>query len=198
MLGMSKRAFGMQNRRDQILQAAVELFSAQGYLGTTVDEIAMRAKVTKRTVYHHMGSKEHILFEIHSNFVSEGLAKLLAVAEDGGSVIEQLRNLIRAHIQTTTDHLKEIGVFFEEIKHLNEIDRVEITTQRSEYESIVQNLITKGIETGEIRDMDARVATMVLLGGLTEIYRWYHVSDSVSTYTLTNLLTDIVLDGVRI
>jgi len=188
----------MQRRREKILSAALELFDRQGYLGTTVDEIAAQAGVTKRTVYHHMGSKEHILLEIHSNFISEGLARWQEVVEADVAPTELLRRLVQAHVQTTTDHTREIKVFFEEFKHLNEEDRAEIIAQRVQYEMILQDVLARGIECGEFRDVDIRGTTLIVLGGLTEVHQWYHVSGALKSETLADFMTAMVLDGVHV
>ncbi len=45
-------------KRAQILDAAVEEFQELGFAGTSMDRIAARAKVSKRTVYNHFESKE--------------------------------------------------------------------------------------------------------------------------------------------
>lgn len=45
------------HRRHRILQAALELFAAQGYDGTTADAIAARAGVAKGLIFHHFGTK---------------------------------------------------------------------------------------------------------------------------------------------
>ena len=47
-----------EEKRREILRAAVELFTEKGYEGTSVDDIAQAAKVSKQTVYSHFGSKE--------------------------------------------------------------------------------------------------------------------------------------------
>jgi TetR/AcrR family transcriptional regulator of autoinduction and epiphytic fitness len=49
-------------KRAAVLEAARAVFEAQGYQAATMDEIAARAGVSKRTVYHHFASKE-ALFE---------------------------------------------------------------------------------------------------------------------------------------
>lgn len=188
----------MQRRREQIMDAAVELFNKQGYLGTTVDEIAALAGVTKRTVYHHMGSKEHILLEIHANFIEEGLIRWQAVVEEEGTPTELLTRLVEEHVRSTTDFNKQIKVFFEEIKHLNDKDRAEIIAQRHRYELILQGVIARGIEEGEFLDVDVRATTLLVLGGLTEIYHWYHGSGDLTPERLARFMTEMVLNGVHV
>ena len=47
-----------ERKRKEILLAAVDLFTEKGYEGTSVDDIALAAGVSKQTVYSHYGSKE--------------------------------------------------------------------------------------------------------------------------------------------
>lgn len=49
-----------EEKRQQILLAAIELFTLNGYEGTSVDDIAASAGVSKQTVYSHFGSKENL------------------------------------------------------------------------------------------------------------------------------------------
>ena len=50
--------------REKILTAALEIFSAKGFHGTTVDEIAERAELGKGTVYRHFHSKKGLFSEL--------------------------------------------------------------------------------------------------------------------------------------
>ena len=55
-----------ERKRADVLAAAEELFLAHGYLGTNMDDVATRARVSKPTVYAHFGSKEALFVEIVS------------------------------------------------------------------------------------------------------------------------------------
>ncbi|WP_448211851.1 TetR/AcrR family transcriptional regulator [Colwellia sp. MEBiC06753] len=57
---MSKTRSKNQTKRKQILVAATELFTEQGYASTTMALIAQQADVSKQTVYSHFGSKEEL------------------------------------------------------------------------------------------------------------------------------------------
>jgi AcrR family transcriptional regulator len=54
------QAIKSQRSRDQVLEAALQLFSTQGYRATSVREIADRAGVSTGNVYHHFPDKEAI------------------------------------------------------------------------------------------------------------------------------------------
>ncbi|MEZ5277001.1 MAG: TetR/AcrR family transcriptional regulator [Opitutaceae bacterium] len=51
---------GKTDTRGRILSAAMDLFAAHGFHGTTVDAIVQAAEVNKRMVYHYFGSKEKL------------------------------------------------------------------------------------------------------------------------------------------
>jgi AcrR family transcriptional regulator len=50
------------NARGRLEQAALELFAEQGFEGTTVEDIATRAGLTKRTFFRYFGDKREVLF----------------------------------------------------------------------------------------------------------------------------------------
>lgn len=45
-------------RRQQLIEIAKSLFAERGYEGTSIEEIALRANVSKPVVYEHFGGKE--------------------------------------------------------------------------------------------------------------------------------------------
>jgi TetR/AcrR family transcriptional regulator, mexJK operon transcriptional repressor len=51
-------------KRRAIMEAATAVFLGSGYLGTSMDEIAARAAVSKQTVYKHFADKERLFTEI--------------------------------------------------------------------------------------------------------------------------------------
>ncbi len=58
-----------QLKRESIMSAARDLFLAHGYRGTSVDQIAASAEVSKQTVYKHFGDKRELLLAIVSTAV---------------------------------------------------------------------------------------------------------------------------------
>jgi TetR/AcrR family transcriptional repressor of mexJK operon len=50
-------------KRQQILDTATDLFTAQGYANTSLDQVASAAGVSKQTIYSHFSSKDNVLRE---------------------------------------------------------------------------------------------------------------------------------------
>jgi TetR/AcrR family transcriptional repressor of mexJK operon len=70
-----------EGKRAAILDAAEALFTAEGYDHASVDAIASRAQVSKRTVYDHFGDKETIFLRVLER-VSDDLVTTVRAAID--------------------------------------------------------------------------------------------------------------------
>jgi len=84
-----------------ILQAARTVFLRNGYLGTSVDEIAALAAVSKQTVYKHFADKERLFTEIVTSTVNEAsdqVAHEVFSVQDSGDVEADLRDLARRQL----------------------------------------------------------------------------------------------------
>jgi AcrR family transcriptional regulator len=66
--------------RSRIVDAAYGLFWRQGFLRVSMDEVAARAKVTKRTLYQHFRSKDDLIADTLSHTSEFALARLVQLA----------------------------------------------------------------------------------------------------------------------
>jgi AcrR family transcriptional regulator len=85
-------------KRAAILEAATTLFLRNGYRGTSMDEIAALAAVSKQTVYKHFADKERLFSEIVTGTVkdvSDPVHDEVRRLEDTGDVEADLRGLAR-------------------------------------------------------------------------------------------------------
>ncbi|MDQ0796590.1 TetR/AcrR family transcriptional regulator [Streptomyces sp. B1I3] len=65
-----------QRTREALLHAALELFAAQGYERTTVDEIAEAVEVSQRTFFRHFANKEAAAFAVQESVEARFLTEL--------------------------------------------------------------------------------------------------------------------------
>jgi TetR/AcrR family transcriptional regulator, mexJK operon transcriptional repressor len=85
-------------KRGAILEAATTLFLRNGYRGTSMDEIAALAGVSKQTVYKHFSDKESLFSEIVTSTVEEVAEPIhdeVLELQDSGDVEADLRGLAR-------------------------------------------------------------------------------------------------------
>jgi TetR/AcrR family transcriptional repressor of mexJK operon len=88
-------------KHEAILTAAATVFLRNGYLATSMDEIASLAHVSKQTVYKHFADKERLFIEIVTSTVNEVsdpvYAEVLDLA-DHGDIEADLRDLARRQL----------------------------------------------------------------------------------------------------
>jgi AcrR family transcriptional regulator len=66
--------------REKILDVALDLFTDQGFDGTSMREIAERLQISKPAIYYHFASKEEILMALHMRLHEFGRAALARLA----------------------------------------------------------------------------------------------------------------------
>jgi AcrR family transcriptional regulator len=72
-----RRARGQRNRQ-ALIDAAIELFTANGYESTTVEQISASAGVAPRTFFHHFATKDDILFDGYAERLDEATRRFRA------------------------------------------------------------------------------------------------------------------------
>jgi AcrR family transcriptional regulator len=80
-------------RRQAILEAAIEVFARNGFRGSAINEIGARAGISGTGVLHHFGSKSKLLFAVIQERDRLAAAEFRELADTGG--IEMLRGLMR-------------------------------------------------------------------------------------------------------
>jgi len=82
-----------QQKREDILKAALSEFDARGFRETSMDRIAQTAQVSKRTVYNHFASKD-VLFDAIAAQLSERVKRVTDYPYDPERPLDlQLRNI---------------------------------------------------------------------------------------------------------
>jgi AcrR family transcriptional regulator len=189
----SRRAIAEEARRRAILDAATVLFDERGFHGTTTDDIADAAGVTKRTLYRYMASKEQVLFEIHDRFLNRTVFEEVT---GHGTAVERFEHMLRTHVNVVAGHTREIRVFMEERKHLHEDKKREVSERRDTYEAVLRDILSDGMDAGVFVRGDARLLAQGVLGALTEMYRWYRPRRSSKPDAIARVVSDLFLHGL--
>ena len=96
-LNDSGRRLSSEERREQILRAALAVFGARGYVGTTTDEVARAAGVSQPYVVRLFGSKESLFLAVISSALDELLAAFRA-SLDGDEDLPAAKRIGRAYV----------------------------------------------------------------------------------------------------
>jgi len=90
-------------KRESIVQAAIAEFRDNGFEVTSMDRIAARAEVSKRTVYNHFPSKEELFAEMLQRLWAKATAQSDDIYRPGVPLREQLRDLLNTKMKTLGD-----------------------------------------------------------------------------------------------
>ena len=103
-----------REKREIILDAALDVFSTQGFRGATIDEIAEAAGMSKPNLLYYYRSKEEIHRTLLMRLLDTWLAPLRDMSAEGDPV-KELRGYIRSKIEMARDYPRESRLFANEI-----------------------------------------------------------------------------------
>lgn len=123
-------------RRQQILDAAADLFARHGFRGVSIYDIGSAVGVSGPALYRHFRSKEAVLAEMLVGISEELLrvaAERVARAAPGAAALEAL---VEWHVAFALDHPALITVQFRDLDSLGAEDRHEVRRLQREYVEI--------------------------------------------------------------
>ena len=162
-------AASQEEKRRQILEAAVRAFARKGYHACRVGEIAEEAGVAYGLVYHYFGSKEEVLETIFRDTWTQMLARVHEVQEQGGPAAEQVRKVTALLLRTWHRDPDLVRVLVHEVTRSPEQLPRQIDEIKHAYEAL-EGIVAAGQKTGEFRDdIDAQLAATIFYGALEEV-----------------------------
>jgi AcrR family transcriptional regulator len=194
-----------EERWEELLAAATELFLEKGYDRTTLKDIADRVGILKGSIYHYIKSKEdlraHLLRDVHET----GLRKMSALANGQEDPLTRLYNMIVAHVFEVCRNWAKMAVFLHEIRRLPPQQKREILSDEHAYRRFFQAVIAESQALGLIRaQVDPMLAAVYAISSLNSIYTWYrHDGNLTQSEIVTHLATTTLMGlatpkGVRI
>ncbi|MFD2416907.1 TetR/AcrR family transcriptional regulator [Amycolatopsis pigmentata] len=184
-------------RYSKLIEVATELFSSNGYEGTTIRQIAGAMGVKSASLYSHVGSKADILREIVLDVAREFTESAIAAKAQASTGEEELRALCRAHMRVMTGRAGAVVVYFHNWRKLNTEYQREIVSLRRRYEGFFRVALRKAIEDGSYRPVDVARSVRVLLGALNWTYEWHSPKRRLSAEALADEILGVIVAGLR-
>lgn len=101
-------------KRERILQAALQVFSREGFHRATIDEVARVARVGKGTIYLYVSSKEALLQEALQYAGNQHLTQVEASVAASRDPVEKLSRMFRADVAFLLNHADAARVLLSE------------------------------------------------------------------------------------
>ena len=154
-------------RPQELLDAALALFVEKGFAATRAEEVALRAGVSKGTLYLYYPSKEELLKAVIEHFLSARIAQAEAsLAALDGPVAPALREMLTAWWMALYDSPAS-GVFklvITEVRNFPEIAEFYMRQVVDPAHALLGRAVQMGIANGEFRavNVDDAVHSLVL------------------------------------
>ena len=185
-----------QARNEKVFRTAARLMVQKGYGATSISDIATAVGMTKAGLYHHIRSKQDMLFQI-LHYAMENLDRV--VIEPTRGILdpeERLRETIRMHIHGLFDHGLEMVLLFPERRHLEPAQQQAITQQIERYLSHLRKTLEELKNEEKLRDLDIDITSRHILQTIAGIARWYTKDVGISMAQLVEQTVNFNLSAI--
>ncbi len=193
---------GQRHDTGSLVTTAAQVFTERGYDGTSMQDLARAAGLTKSSIYHHVSGKEELLHLA----LERALVPLFAVLEEPGATsgpaLARLEHVLR----------REVDVLVTELPHVTLLLRVRGNTaterwaleRRRAFDAAVADLARAAVAEGTLRDdLDPALVTRLVFGMINSIAEWCRPEDVTPATgrpgpgSLGDAVVSLALDGWR-
>ena len=187
-----------KRRSAEVIAAAAKVFAQRGYHGATTQDIADVLGMRQASLYYYFDSKDAALEAVCANGVEDYAEHAQAVLRSPGRAADKVAKLVFQHLAPMKERLDFTLVFLGERRFLPSPARKRIRAIERRYERIIERVIQQGVDAGEFRaDLDARMATLALLGLGNSAAAWYGKEPGASLERITSNYVDLLVRAFR-
>jgi len=157
-----------RDRRQDILEAGLKLFSEKGYNGSTTAEIARAAGVAEGTIFRHFTTKKELLIAVLEPKVLEGLIQLDRQHKED-TPTEFFGCFLRNRLELIKENDSLIRLMFAEAQYHIEVREALFKGILGQGISIIRPWFEKGVDRGDFRDLPF-LPTMQSFMGMVMFY----------------------------
>lgn len=180
---------------DDIVDIAMRVFLERGYDGTSMEDLARAAGISKSSFYYHVSGKEELL----EHGVNRALDALFGVLDEPaaleGRPVERLRHILRRMVEIVAERLPEVALLVRANGNTKTEERA--LERRREFDRAVTRLMRQAIRDGDVRTTaEPGLATRLMLGMAVSVVSWYRPEGSISAGDLVAAVEDLALHGL--
>jgi AcrR family transcriptional regulator len=178
-----------------IVDIAVRVFLERGYDGTSMEDLARAAGISKSSFYYHVSGKEELL----EHGVNRALDALFGVLDEPaaleGRAVDRLRHILRRMTEIVAERLPEVALLVRANGNTETEKRA--LDRRREFDRAVTRLMRQAIRDGDVRaSVEPGLATRLMLGMAVSVVSWYRPDGSISAAALVTAVEDLALNGL--
>ncbi|MBN1992505.1 MAG: TetR/AcrR family transcriptional regulator [Anaerolineae bacterium] len=170
----SRRERRIAARKEQILQAAAEVFREKGYGRATTKEIADAADVSEGTLYNYFNNKRELLIGLVQDFTNETIADIAEIQAEG---IEDLMIQVMVSRLKKMRHKRLITLFLHEARMDPEIHQYYVEEMLGRFIHELEERLRALINAGIMRPINPAITARVIVSAMTGLAIIFDVGD---------------------
>jgi len=196
---MSPRPDVSEERRSQIIESAIKVFAREGFANTRMEDVAAETGLSKGLLYFYFKSKEEIISAIADLLFGSELRKMQSQIDEAQSAREGLERFTEAFIADLRGMLKITPLFYEfyALAFRNATVRQLLAAYLRQFVVIIEPLVQRGIERGELASGDPRQITLTIGAALEgTLLLWTYDPDMVPVEEQLRASLALLLKGL--
>lgn len=178
-----------------LLDVAVRVFNERGYDGTSMEDLARAAGISKSSFYHHVEGKEALL----AAACDRALSTLSAIRDESasrtGRAIARFEHVLRRTAEALLAELPYVTLLLR--VRGNTATEKRALDRRRDFDRFAANLVTQAISDGDLRsDIDPLLATRLSFGMVNSVVEWYRPG-RVPTTQVVDAAVELAMRGLR-
>ena len=182
--------------RDEILDAAAQIFRVKGFHAASMQYIAQAVNLQKASLYHHVTSKQEILLALLDRALDMLIEHIEQEVNRPLPPDERLRLAIRAYLQALLENRDLAAVLLLEHRSLEPRYHTLHIPRRDRFERLWRDMIQQGIHEHIFTTHDPGTASRALLGSMNWIITWYRPEGAQSPEEISTQYAGLFLNGL--
>lgn len=149
----------VHRRRQQIVDAAIKLFSSKGFESTTVGEIASTAGISTGLIYHYARTKEDVLLLALLSVLDSYRRELPPAMAGHSDPLERLIAGMRAYCDVIDRSMEATVLAYRATKSLPPVQRRQVKQAEVDTNALIEECIVASKAKGYLRDVDPALVT---------------------------------------
>lgn len=200
--GAGQESAAVNPRRDlverQIQEHAVRLFAERGFAGTSLQDIANAAGLSRPALYYYVDSKDELLTTLVRQVTFDIADALEAIGKDRGRTpLLRLRQMVHAGALRQAEDPARFRLMLRSEAELPPDIAKEYEHGRRRVLAAFEDVISEGITDATLRPVDARVTALAIIGMVNWIAWWHHPGDARSGEEIAAQVAEFAICGLR-
>ncbi|HEY61024.1 MAG TPA: TetR/AcrR family transcriptional regulator [Anaerolineae bacterium] len=182
--------------KEKILEAAAQIISEKGYHAASMRDIAQAVHLQKPSLYHHISSKQEILFVLLNQALDMLIQRIEEIVSKPLAPEVKLRLAMETYIQSLIDKRDLAAVLLMEHRSLNPELNAKHIPKRDRFEQLWRDMIEEGVNCGVFSCRDVSLAAKAVLGMMNWSITWVRSNGRLSPIEIADQFADLILTGL--